>query len=329
MIVIDQAKVFDEIRRRSPTSVSLNGPDGILPQVQQVAQNITAKFGIPAFVVADTTWGSCDTNIGASHILKTGIHFNIGHTISLRELDGAVMIDAYDDISFESVAQKCIRIVSGKVGLLTDSQHLHRIEQVRQILEGGGIEVVIGSGKGQLNDGQVFGCEFYPAHESLEQVDSFVFLGQSSFHAAGVSMSTGKPVYILDPYFNEVHDVSKFAARLQRQATLAIYKAAEAQRFGIVIGLREGQLSRVVGMRISSELNELGKETQLFALTDITNERLKNLRGVDAFIQTACPRISTDNHFDMPVLSTPQANALIRVLRGQDIDGYLKLPHWL
>lgn len=329
MIVIDQARMFDEIRRRSPASVSLNGPDGMLPQVQQVAQNITAKFGIPAFVVADTTWGSCDTNAGASRTLGSGIHFNIGHTISMNEIDGAIMIDAYDDVSFEIVAQKCAKVVSGKVGLLTDSQHLHRMDQVRHILEKNGIDIMIGSGKGQLNDGQVFGCEFYPAHELLGRVDAFVFLGQSSFHAAGVSMSTGKPVYILDPYFNEVHDVSEFAARLQRQAILAVYKAAEAQRFGIVIGLREGQLSKVVGLRFFSQLNELGKETQLFALTDITNERLKNLRGVDAFIQTACPRISTDNHFDMPVLSTPQANALIRILRGQDIDDYLKLPHWL
>ena len=329
MIVIDQERMFDEVRRRSPASVSLNGPDGMLPQVQQVAQNITVKFGIPAFVIADTTWGSCDTNAGASRTLGTGIHFNIGHTISMNEIDGAIMIDAYDDVSFETVAQKCTKVVSGKVGLLTDSQHLHRMDQVRHILEKDGIDVMVGTGKGQLNDGQVFGCEFYPAHELLDHVDSFVFLGQSSFHAAGVSMSTGKPVYILDPYFNEVHDVSGFAARLQRQAILAIYKAAEAQRFGIVVGLREGQLSKVVGLRFFRQLNELGKKSQLFALTDITNERLKNLRGVDAFIQTACPRISTDNHFDMPVLSTPQANALIRVLRGQDIDDYLKLPHWL
>ena len=59
-------------------------------------------------------------------------------------------------------------------------------------------------------------------------------------------------------------------------------------------------------------------------MTDITNDRLRNLRGIDAFIQVACPRISTDNRFDMPVLSTPQANALIKVLRGEEVDEYLR-----
>ena len=77
------------------------------------------------------------------------------------------------------------------------------------------------------------------------------------------------------------------------------------------------------------ELEKEGKKVQLFALTDITNERLNNLRGIDAFIQVACPRISTDNQFDKPVLSTPQANALLKVLRKESIDEYLEIPHWL
>ena len=34
----------------------------MLPQVQQTAVRITRRFGIPAFVIADTTWGSCDLN---------------------------------------------------------------------------------------------------------------------------------------------------------------------------------------------------------------------------------------------------------------------------
>jgi 2-(3-amino-3-carboxypropyl)histidine synthase len=56
---------------------------------------------------------------------------------------------------------------------------------------------------------------------------------------------------------------------------------------------------------------------------------LKNFKGIDAFIQVACPRISTDNQFDKPVLSTPQATALLKVLRNEKIDDYLQIPHWL
>lgn len=329
MIVIDEARIFEEISRRRPASVSLNGPEGMLPQVQQTAVRITRRFGIPAFVIADTTWGSCDLNANGARTLGAGIHFNIGHTVSMDEIDGAVMVDAFDDVSFERVAAKCAGVVRGRVALVTDSQHLNRMDQVRGILEKAGIEVHVGAGKGQLNEGQVFGCEFYPATSLQDSVDSYVFLGQSNFHAAGIALSTGKPTYVLDPYFNEVREVSEFAAKLKRKATLAVYKAAEARRFGIIVGLKEGQLSKVVGLRFKRELESLGKEVELFALTDITNDRLRNLRGIDAFIQVACPRISTDNRFDMPVLSTPQANALIKVLRGEEVDEYLRIPHWL
>ncbi len=331
MIVIDEERIFKEIESKKPVSVSLNGPDGILPQVQETAMNITKRFGIPAYVLADTTWGTCDLNSNGSKVLGAEIQFNIGHTINTESFEkNLVLINAYDDVEFDSVAKKCVDILKGKkISLVTDSQHLHQMDKVNEILTSGGIEVKIGKGKGQLNDGQVFGCEFYPATELKDKVDAYVFLGQSNFHAAGIALSTNMPTYVLDPYFNEVREVTEFAQRLKKKATLAIYKAADAQSFGIIIGLKEGQLSKVFALKFKKELEKEGKTVQLFALTDITNERLKNLKGIDAFIQVACPRISTDNQFDKPVLSTPQANALLKILRHESIEGYLEIPHWL
>ncbi len=331
MIVIDEERIFKEIESKKPVSVSLNGPDGILPQVQETAMNITKRFGIPAYVLADTTWGTCDLNSNGSKVLGADIQFNIGHTINTESFEkNLILINAYDDVEFDSVAKKCIDILKGKkISLVTDSQHLHQMDKVNEILTSGGIDVKIGKGKGQLNDGQVFGCEFYPATELKDKVDAYVFLGQSNFHAAGIALSTNMPTYVLDPYFNEVREVTEFAQKLKKKATLAIYKAADAQSFGIIIGLKEGQISKVFALKFKKELEKEGKTVQLFALTDITNERLKNLKGIDAFIQVACPRISTDNQFDKPVLSTPQANALLKILRHESIEGYLEIPHWL
>nr|AIE93822.1 diphthamide synthase subunit (dph2) [uncultured marine thaumarchaeote AD1000_40_H03] len=53
--------------------------------------------------------------------------------------------------------------------------------------------------------------------ETKETVDANLFLGQSNFHAAGIALSTKKPTYVLDPYFNEVRDVSKFAQTLEKK----------------------------------------------------------------------------------------------------------------
>ncbi len=331
MIIVDEERIFKEIQTKQPASVSLNGPDGILPQIQQTAMNITKKFDIPAYVLADTTWGTCDLNSNAGKILGTGIQFNIGHTINTESIEkNVLLIDAFDDVEFDSVAKKCAEILSGKtIGLVTDSQHLHQMEKVKEILTNNGVNVKIGKGGGQLNDGQVFGCEFYPSTKLKEEVECYVFLGQSNFHASGIALSTNMPTYVLDPYFNEVREVTEFAQKLKKKATLAIYKAAEANSFGIIVGLKEGQLSKLFALKFKKELEKEGKTVQLFALTDITSERLNNLKGIDAFIQVACPRISTDNQFDKPVLSSPQGNALLKILRNENMEEYFELPHWL
>ena len=331
MIVIDERKVFEIIEERKPTSVALNGPDGILPKVQDLALKIGKKFGIPAYLLADTTWGSCDLNSIGGKILNTEIQFNIGHTNKLDVLEkNVIMIDAYDDVPFDKVVTKCIDLLKGKtVSLITDSQHLHQIESVKNMLVKNNVGVKIGKGKGQLNDGQVFGCEFYPASETMGDVDANVFLGQSNFHAAGVALATNKPTYILDPYFNEVREISDFAKKLKKRSTLAIYSAVDAQTFGIIIGLKEGQLSKLTALKFKKELESKGKTVHLIALTEVTNERIRNLKGIDAFIQVACPRISTDNEFDKPVLSTPQATALIKILKKENIDEYFQIEHWL
>ena len=331
MIIIDEKKIFDVIEMRKPTSVALNGPDGLLPKVQDLTLRISKKYGIPAYLLADTTWGTCDLNSNAAKILNAEILFNIGHTINMEIFEkNVIMIDAFDDISFDKVTEKCIGLLRGKtISLITDSQHLNQIESIKSVLEKNGIDVKIGKGKGQLNDGQVFGCEFYPATEIIDDVDVNVFLGQSNFHAAGVALATNKPTYILDPYFNEIREITDFARKLQKKATLEIYKAADAKTFGVIVGLKEGQLSKLTALKFKKELESEGKTVHLIALTDITNERLRNLKDIDAFIQVACPRISTDNRFDKPVLSPPQATALMKVLRKENIENYFQIKHWL
>lgn len=331
MIIVDEKRIFDEIQRRGPVSVALNGPDGILPKIQETATKIMEMFGIPAYVLADSCFGTCDMNTNGAKVLGAEILFHIGHSINSTSFgDNIVLVDAFDNISFENIARKCVEEFRGKtISLVTDSQHLHEIDKVRTILEQGGVKVKMGKGKGQLNDGQVFGCEFYPVMETREIVDANIFLGQSNFHAAGVALSTNRPTFVLDPYFNEIRDVTEFSQTLQKKSILAVYKAAEAEHFGIIIGLKEGQFSKVTALKFKKELEALGKKVQLFALTDITDDKLRNLKGVDAFIQVACPRISTDNHFHKPVLSTPQANALVKILKKENVETIFQIPHWL
>jgi 2-(3-amino-3-carboxypropyl)histidine synthase len=332
-INIDEKRIFEIIEQKKPRSVALNGPEGLMAKLQDAADHVTEKFGIEAYVIGDTCWGSCDLNTHAADMLSADILFNIGHTIAMETFgEKVVMIGAFDDISFDAVATKFAQEMSGKyknVSILTDSQHLHEIQNVKKIFENHGYNVIIGRGKGQLRDAQVFGCEFYPAYNVQKQVDAYVFLGQSMFHSASVAMSTDKPTFMLDPYFQEYSQVNEFAQGLQKRAILSIYKALDAEKIGIIIGLKEGQFAHVRALELKKEFEKLGKKVQLIALTEITNDRIQVFKGIDAFVQVACPRIATDNHFKKPMLSVPQALALIKLLKKESIDDFLKVQHWL
>src|SRR5919107_6430379 len=333
MMIIDKRKIYEVIDNQKPNSVALNGPEGLVSRIQEVADNVEERYHIPAYVIGDTCWGSCDLNTHDADLLGADILFNIGHTIAMQSLGRkVVMINAFDDISFENVARKCASDLKAHyrtLSLLTDSQHLSQITTVKKIFEDYGYDIIIGRGKGQLNDAQVFGCEFYPAHYMQNRVDAYIFLGQSMFHSASIAMSTEKPTYMLDPYFEEYTQVNEFAQGMQKKAILSIYKALDAEKIGIIIGLKEGQFAHLRAIELKKEFEILGKRVQMIALTEITEERIQNFKGIDAFVQVACPRLGTDNHFKKPVLSVPQALSLIKLLKKEPIEDFLKVQNWL
>jgi 2-(3-amino-3-carboxypropyl)histidine synthase len=88
---------------------------------------------------------------------------------------------------------------------------------------------------------------------------------------------------------------------------------------------------------IKHRLEKHGKHVRLIALTEVTDERLRVFNDIDAFIQVACPRLSIDDEFSRPLLSVPQAYAMLSILdrksKGKDVDvdinSLLMLPHWL
>ena len=291
------------------------------------------KFKISSFVLTDPCYGSCDIADADAERLGAEVAFNIGHSISMKKIGTRTfMINAFDDVSFEEVLEEAVKTLKPhkKIGISTSSQHIHKLDQIVDYFNNNGIEANVGTGKGQLKDGQVFGCEFYPAFELKDKVNAFAFLGQSRFHAIGVGLSTGKPTYMIDTYFNEVKEINTIANELQKKATLAIYRARDADNFGLIIGLKEGQIMLKRSLKIKNEFEKFGKKVHLLAQREITSDKLVILKDIYAFIQTACPRVSIDDHsFAKPILSMPQAEALIKIYKGEEIGDFLSKSHWL
>jgi len=331
LIRIDTAKVFGEVERLKPKTVFIVAPDGLLKEAQRLASMLEA-IGVEAVISGEACYGACDLKEDAAEAIKADLVLHIGHTLRINRAGRrTVFVAVEDDIEFDKVIEKAVQTLKRfkKIGLYTISQHLHRLTEANKLFEDYGFEVKADRG-GKLSYGQIIGCEFQSAYSIKDEVDAFVFLGQSRFHAAALALSTGKPTYMLDPYLEEVIDVTPLAEDLWKRCLLAVYKAREAERFGIIIGLREGQMKIGQAKHIKEELTKHGKKCTLIAMREISAERLNTFTWFDAFIQTACPRISIDGSgFNKPVLSIPQAYALLNLLEGKEVGDFLRIPSWV
>ena len=330
---IDENKVFEIIEAKKPKVVLVNAPGGLLRQTKELMERVKQKYGVASILSGDSCFGVCDTVDDDVQKLQADLAFHIGHNAAVTEVgDYTYLVDAIDDVEFGKVVDAAARVLAPykRVGLATFSQHLHQLKPVRERLESKGFRVSIGRGNNLMLDGQVFGCDFSTSYPIRGQVDAFAFLGESEFHAVGLALATGKPTFMLDPYMNEVTDMKQAAEEREKRAVLAVYKALDARVFGVITGLKEGQKMLGRSAWITKRLEMNGRKVIRLAMRDVTAERLAPHREIEAFVQTACPRISIDGFaFDRPVLSIPQADALVALIEGRKPGEFLERAKWI
>jgi len=330
---IDEKKVFEIIEARKPKVILVNAPGGLLRQTKDLMERVKERYGVASILSGDSCFGICDTVDDDVEKLQADLALHIGHNAAVTEVgEHTYLVDAVDDVEFDEVAETATRVLSPyrRIGLATFSQHLHQLRPVREKLESKGFEVVIGKGNNLMLEGQVFGCDFSTSYPIRDKMDAFAFLGESEFHAVGLALATGKPTFMLDPYMNEVTDMRQAAEERKKRAILAVYKALDARVFGVITGLKEGQKMLGRSGWITRRLEMSGRKVIQLAMRDVTADRLGPHREIEAFIQTACPRISVDGFtFDRPVLSIPQADALVALIEGREPGEFLERSKWI
>ena len=82
----------------------------------------------------------------------------------------------------------------------------------------------------------------------------------------------------------------------------------DAGVYGILVSTKTGQFNLDSALKIRDELIGKGKTVFLFAGDEITPERVLGFK-VDAWVNTACPRI-IDDFFEKPVLNPDELGFL-------------------
>ncbi len=309
MFDLEEEKLLSEIERRGARKILIQLPDGLKAEGPRLASLVREKTGAEAFVSASPAWGACDLSLDAAVRLKADLLVHYGHNEFLRDGSNGIpvlYIPAKAKHEVLPVVEKAVPLLQGKtVGLATTVQHLHTLPDIAKFLEARGFTVLFpGRGPWAHENGQVLGCDYFGLRKLQSQVDSFLIVG-SYFHGLGAALSVEKTAILADPYDGTVRSLDTDRDRIIRQRYAMIEKARRSERFGIIVSTKPGQCNPQIALSIRNQLEEKGKTAVLLYADEILPEKLMDFTDIDAFVDTACPRLALDDpeRFPKPILT--------------------------
>ncbi len=309
---IEIEKVVKIIKKEGYKTVALQLPEGLKSYASKIVEIIQNDTDATVIVSADPCFGACDI---ANYELKNiGVEFviQIGHT-PIPEIKGLLIpttfINALSTNDVTQVVEKSISHLEGKrIGVVTTAQHLHTFDTVKDILKKHNFEPIISNGDERIvAKGQILGCNFSAGMNIVDEVDSFLFVGSGNFHPVGLLLSSKKSVVAADPYENTVkkQELEELKNTILRQRYGAIANSKNAKKFGILIGLKQGQQRIELSYRIKKLLDDNNKKSIFIAIDHFSPVALQSFRDVDCFVSTSCPRIPIDDYlqYKIPIIT--------------------------
>ncbi len=320
---LEEERVKQEILKLGAKRVLIQVPEGLKPEAPHIAKTIE-KLGVQAIISADPCYGACDLAIAEAESLGTDLIIHYGHTKLVKyERVPTLYIEARATLKVDSTVEKALPLMEKwrKIGLVTTVQHVQTLDEVREILIRSGKTVVIGDTRRLSYPGQVVGCDYSNAISIAKGVEAFLFVGGGQFHALGVALSTSKPTVVADPFDDRAFSVDLEAQKIFKQRWATIEEAKKAKNFAILIGIKPMQKHLEEALQAKKKLEEDGKTVNLLAAREITPEVLMEFPSIDAFVNTACPRISLDDiaRFKKPVLTTNETLVVVGRLSWEEL----------
>ncbi|MDR2699606.1 MAG: diphthamide biosynthesis enzyme Dph2 [Nitrososphaerota archaeon] len=303
----EEERLQQEIQKLGVKRVLIQLPQGLKPEATRIAK-IVEKTGALALISADSCYGACDVAVNEAANLDADLIIHFGHSKFVKhESVQTIYVETRALINTAEAIEKALPLLYGysKIGLATSIQHLHALDDAREFLARSGKTTMLGEAKHIGYAGQVIGCDYSNVRSIADEVDVYLFIGGGIFHALGIALSTSKPTIVADPYDNRAFSVSETAQKLLKQHWACIEQARNAKNIGVIIGLKLGQKRFEDALRVKELIEKHGKTAYLIAIREITPDCLLDFPTIEAYVNTACPRISLDapGKFAKPILT--------------------------
>ncbi|GAA0220102.1 diphthamide biosynthesis enzyme Dph2 [Halobaculum roseum] len=293
-------RIVEAVEERDADKVGLQFPEGLKRRAPAVADDLRELTEDVTYLISgQPCYGACDLDTYLMRRCDVFVHF--GHS-PMKESDKIIYVPLFSNVDpFPIMEESLAKLEDPEddpdVGLVTTAQHMNLFGDMVDWLEERGYEVHTRRGDDRLtHEGQVLGCNYASADIDAEQV---LYVGGGKFHPLGLAMEhPEKTVVIGDPVNNvvTVADTEKFL----KQRYGAVHRAMDADTFGVIFCTKIGQGR----WDQAEEIVENNDNAHLITMDEVTPDRLRNF-DFDAFVNTGCPRITTDDgpRFHKPMLT--------------------------
>jgi len=197
------------------------------------------------------------------------------------------------------INKKDIAKLPSKIGLTTIVQFVDNIEDIKKQLKGK--KVFVSKGK-QKYKAQILGCDVSAAEKIKNKVDAFLHIGDGRFHPIGLKLRTGKDVFVFNPLSNvfskldekAVENYKKTHLIYKKRKKAALMKFYHANNVGVLISTKPGQKFGNSD-KVIKKYND--KKFYKFIFDTLDIKQLENFPFIEAWINTACPRLDEDFNF--------------------------------
>ncbi len=308
------------IRDRGFTSVALQLPEGLKLRAIELSEQIFKDTGAKVVILGYPCYGACDLFTGYKAYAQGLVHFGHSPIPNLPQDDDVLYIEARAEVEIDGPLSAYADRLPQSVGLLASVQYVHLLPRAKEIIEASGRRALIGKGDGRIFYlGQVLGCNCSSAVAVQDDVDCYLFLGEGDFHPLAATFGVKKHVVILNPVTGEIRDLDDKRDRILRRRFAAICAAEKAQRFLVIVCGKVGQCRMAAADGIEEKLRAAGKEVFRLVTDEVSPAALIHYR-VDAYVNTACPRIAMDDsvRYEHPMLTIPEAEIVIGLRTWDD-----------